>query len=66
MALIKFIERCVVEKHRAIALEPRLVMHNHTWESERTGHIRTVQIQCHIYWWLLATLSEYNGAVMQS
>lgn len=46
MALIKFIERFVVEKHRAMAFER---------ERERPCHIRTVQAQCHISWQLLVT-----------
>jgi hypothetical protein len=63
MALVKFIERFVVEKHRAIPFELRLVMHNQTWEGERPCHIRTVQTQLsHILaavgypWQLLVTL----------
>jgi hypothetical protein len=54
--LDKLIERFVVEKHRAIAFEARLVMHNHTWEGEGPCHVGTVQTQRQISWQLLVTL----------
>jgi hypothetical protein len=48
MALIKFIERFVVEKHRAIAFEPRLVIHNQTCEAKAVSYTHRTDTVSHI------------------